>query len=550
MLKLKKVFLLTLLYSICSIGTMFEQINNEHKNFVKPAMFLGETQRPEKDSIESTFDGPYFHVTGITLEGHFDSTDGRVYSNWAKDAPKFSGDTGVHGMTYFPGLKWGYFVGTDSVGSSIDTANIDDWMIFGCINQQNHSLSYAMDALLTKDGVLIDPWTGRDLHLAMPPGNYFQVVQHRTHISALSAHPIYIEGSNLYGIRYDKPEFIYGKQPLKYLGKSRFGLYTGDTYPEDFVGLLDWIPINNNNGFIGWSRCDVNNSGVVDNKDKELNFDNWYRMFQAPWVKRRLILEPIGFGRGLMGNIQRETVPYDLAARNFTYEHPTPELDVLIFDVILEGDDFIFGGCELVIKFDSTYLNGGEGSVTMIDPISNHHNTMVTSSELRFFLFADVNENDTVRKKGTRLCQIKFETTAGRFSGNSNMKWFNQHCNVVMERNDSMIVITDTNNHHIENNLTNISYTTSIPREFSLSQNYPNPFNPTTTIDFNLPLSGNVKLSVYDIIGKEIINIIDQKKDAGEYSVTIDASNLSTGTYFYRLEVDEFVETKKMMLIK
>ena len=89
-----------------------------------------------------------------------------------------------------------------------------------------------------------------------------------------------------------------------------------------------------------------------------------------------------------------------------------------------------------------------------------------------------------------------------------------------------------------------------IPREFVLMQNYPNPFNPMTNFEIQMPKSGFVKLAVFDITGKEVAVLINQELNAGVYSVDFDASNLSSGTYFYRMGADNFSEIKKMVLVK
>ena len=85
---------------------------------------------------------------------------------------------------------------------------------------------------------------------------------------------------------------------------------------------------------------------------------------------------------------------------------------------------------------------------------------------------------------------------------------------------------------------------------YELFDNYPNPFNPTTSIKYVLPESGNVKLTVYDVSGKLVSTLVDRFEQAGEYSINFDAGNLTTGVYFYKLQTDEFEETKKMMLVK
>ncbi|MBN1634553.1 MAG: choice-of-anchor J domain-containing protein [Ignavibacteria bacterium] len=89
-----------------------------------------------------------------------------------------------------------------------------------------------------------------------------------------------------------------------------------------------------------------------------------------------------------------------------------------------------------------------------------------------------------------------------------------------------------------------------IPQNYMLNQNYPNPFNPVTKISFAIPKSGLVTLKVYDVIGREVASLVNAQKNAGSYIVDFDASNLSSGIYFYRLDVNGFVDTKKMMVIK
>ena len=88
------------------------------------------------------------------------------------------------------------------------------------------------------------------------------------------------------------------------------------------------------------------------------------------------------------------------------------------------------------------------------------------------------------------------------------------------------------------------------PREFKLSQNYPNPFNPSTKIDYSLPVSGMVKVTVFNSLGQAVEVLVNRIQDAGNYSMTFDGSNLSSGVYYYRIDAGSFVDTKKMILIK
>ncbi|MBC8484939.1 MAG: T9SS type A sorting domain-containing protein [Bacteroidetes bacterium] len=88
------------------------------------------------------------------------------------------------------------------------------------------------------------------------------------------------------------------------------------------------------------------------------------------------------------------------------------------------------------------------------------------------------------------------------------------------------------------------------PVAYDLSQNYPNPFNPTTTINFSISKPGLVTLKVYNVLGKEIATLVNDPKVAGSYSVNFNGENLSSGVYFYRLEANDFVAIKKMVLTK
>jgi hypothetical protein len=97
---------------------------------------------------------------------------------------------------------------------------------------------------------------------------------------------------------------------------------------------------------------------------------------------------------------------------------------------------------------------------------------------------------------------------------------------------------------------TGIQNTNEIPSGFSLSQNYPNPFNPVTNIKFSIPQSSVVSLIIYDVAGKEVAKLIDQNMNAGNYSYDFNASNLSSGVYFYRINAGSFTDVKKMILVK
>ena len=102
----------------------------------------------------------------------------------------------------------------------------------------------------------------------------------------------------------------------------------------------------------------------------------------------------------------------------------------------------------------------------------------------------------------------------------------------------------------VSSTVTAVEENTSVPTEFSLAQNYPNPFNPTTMISYSIPNSGIVTLKVYDILGKEVAELVNEQKAAGNYSVKFDASKLSSGMYMYKITCGNLAQVKKMLLMK
>ncbi len=90
----------------------------------------------------------------------------------------------------------------------------------------------------------------------------------------------------------------------------------------------------------------------------------------------------------------------------------------------------------------------------------------------------------------------------------------------------------------------------TVPEHFSLSQNYPNPFNPSTTIGFNLPKSSHVNISVFNVLGEKVMDIVNEFMNAGSHQKNIDMEKFSSGVYLYKIQSGDFVQTRKMTLLK
>jgi hypothetical protein len=91
---------------------------------------------------------------------------------------------------------------------------------------------------------------------------------------------------------------------------------------------------------------------------------------------------------------------------------------------------------------------------------------------------------------------------------------------------------------------------TTVPLTYKMYQNYPNPFNPTTTIKFDLPKTSNVKIEIFDLLGRRVESLVNMNASAGTYVAMWNATNFASGIYFYRITAGDFVATKKMLLIK
>ena len=96
----------------------------------------------------------------------------------------------------------------------------------------------------------------------------------------------------------------------------------------------------------------------------------------------------------------------------------------------------------------------------------------------------------------------------------------------------------------------NMESNSNIPKEYSLKQNYPNPFNPSTNIQYDLPKDNFVTIKIYDLLGKEVLILVNEEKTAGSYIISFNASNLSSGIYYYKIKAGSFEQVRKMILLK
>ncbi|MBX7045378.1 MAG: T9SS type A sorting domain-containing protein [Ignavibacteria bacterium] len=178
--------------------------------------------------------------------------------------------------------------------------------------------------------------------------------------------------------------------------------------------------------------------------------------------------------------------------------------------------------------------------------VTGYGNLEWISNSRTVYLSGGAGTSGTVRKSTDAGATWVTQTTSG-LTGITHFDFF---------RNGSTVwgyaVCSDGSVLKLNETVTGVSEPTNsnVPANYSLEQNYPNPFNPTTTINFSLPKSSDVSLKIYDALGNEVMNIVNEYKEAGTHSVLLNASNLTSGVYFYKLQAGDFISTKKLTLIK
>jgi hypothetical protein len=176
-------------------------------------------------------------------------------------------------------------------------------------------------------------------------------------------------------------------------------------------------------------------------------------------------------------------------------------------------------------------------------------------------LSLDPYSSSIIRVNSTLITSLKFGGSGIYRSSNDGLNWENISTGLpflssiekLITYQDKIIAVTsDGLYQRFTSEIVGVESNTQTANEFSLSQNYPNPFNPSTNIEYGVKShSVNVKLLVYDILGNEILALINRKQNAGTYKVEFDGTDFPSGVYFYQLAVDgSIIDTKKMLMIR
>ena len=175
---------------------------------------------------------------------------------------------------------------------------------------------------------------------------------------------------------------------------------------------------------------------------------------------------------------------------------------------------------------------------------------VLTTNNPAIFAFVREKENYRVFEIFNLTDQERTFTLQGTLYTGNYRNVFTNDSILFNENMEITLPAWDYRVYEIGSGITGIENETALSEEFTLSQNYPNPFNPMTTINYQIPVGGFVTIKIYDVLGNEIKTLVNEQKVIGRYEVNFDANDLASGVYIYKIQVNDFVSAKKMLLLK
>ncbi|MEO8210859.1 MAG: T9SS type A sorting domain-containing protein [bacterium] len=258
---------------------------------------------------------------------------------------------------------------------------------------------------------------------------------------------------------------------------------------------------------------------------------------------------------------------YKLNIANLNYtSDKSLEFDIYLISTISDKEDLKYSIGQYFLEFNPNIANGGKLSYSIISSdlpeAMRPRNASVSENLLRLACNSVNSDKEnlpviTTKSPGILIVRMKLETSADKFSSEPlNLKWTdgtNRYRTKIFvfdgKQNEE---ITNSENHASDfSSKDGISQNNAeLPTEYSLLQNYPNPFNPETKIKFDIPNLSNVKLSIYDITGREVATLVNKQLEPGRYDYKFTGSNFASGIYFYKIHAGTFTMVRRMVLIK
>lgn len=252
----------------------------------------------------------------------------------------------------------------------------------------------------------------------------------------------------------------------------------------------------------------------------------------------------------MAGSVDGEFIVYDVKSESVTHNVKFSSSQYGIYDIAISPDGKLLS----IVSYQKVYLVNAE-TFELQDSIKASQDYLWSSTwspDGKFLAtsgnWSQIRIYNSISKQIEGIIPFPSDTVQ---TANRSLAWSPDGSKVLvgsqLKDQSGRVSVWD-----IKMNLTNISGSDlqSKPASFLLYQNYPNPFNPVTIINFSIPKSSNVMIKVYDDIGREITTLVNEDKLPGEYQVIFNAKGLTSGIYFYKLFVDDYTETKKLVLLK
>ncbi len=293
---------------------------------------------------------------------------------------------------------------------------------------------------------------------------------------------------------FPNPQSLFGNQYYKLTSKEEdFNLprNTPDDDDDEFLDAVNWLHESIDSR--GWAILMIHEVLPFDSIQAALNQDSWYPM-SVSWLTQ--ICEWIQEKDIWVGTVEDIT----------KYMR---ERECALYDIVSQSNDSLI--FNLTDTLDNNIYNF---PLTLDIPVSINWNSVYVYQNDSLI------ESHLLSIEGTQIARI----------------------NVIPDKGE--VLVTNSNILSIDNNKNNS------PLNFKLYQNYPNPFNPSTNINYQIPNDGFVTLKIYDVLGRKVATLVNENKKTGRYNVNFNASNLTSGVYLYQLKVNDFVSTKKLVLVK
>jgi hypothetical protein len=226
------------------------------------------------------------------------------------------------------------------------------------------------------------------------------------------------------------------------------------------------------------------------------------------------------------------------------------------FDVIIKSnsDAFTLTSYQASLVFNQQAVNGGQISFSYVEGTSELLNVPAIGVGLNLtdgvpkLTFASLPGEDVINSSYVRIGHFRLQNT-NSFIGDLNINLnFNGKITTIFT-GSNFVDITSLLDY--STGINNEESKGRVPQNYTLSQNYPNPFNPSTRIEFELKEDSKVKLTVYNVLGEEVAELVNGEINAGTHTVEFSGTNLASGIYVYRLDAgNKFTETKKMVLMR